>query len=494
MNRLPVPGALWELPTCPQIAYQILKLGPLERQTASALINLVRWDPAISVRILAAANRTKSGRSRPIASLEQAQQLLNDLTIGLLSLQFTLDSLATENEPYRPFYDLYWRQCRIHAITCDLLSEQEPQECEVDPFLAGLLFELDRLRLLRANPDQFGSIHDTVTQSARPWIVVQRELYGSQNDHPLLLAKIPATLGNAMRNFRMQFAQPIDPDSHWERSFALAEAMGDYLVFAESYPDRSSEWLARLTRQYEIYHGGNTAADGGLPCLMDSVRVRLHDCLPVEQPLPSLGAMLSQANRELAGWIWRSRRAQRKSQETIRRLKRDALRDPLTGAYNRRFLREALHKEVARCRRHQSPVGLVFVDVDGFKAINDAWGHLAGDRVLVRIAETLSSTLRQADILARYGGEEFVVLPMDPSETGIVQLAERLRSAVEHLEIEVEGKLIPVTVSVGCTLTVPDRSDQDLSPLLLAAADSAMYEAKRLGGNRTVFRPLWNEG
>jgi diguanylate cyclase (GGDEF)-like protein len=320
---------------------------------------------------------------------------------------------------------------------------------------------------------------------------VQRKLLGNEVEHPLDFTGVSPALGNAVRAYRLPMGQSIDPTSHWETTFAVAEAMGDYLVFGESDPDCASPWQARLAEQYESYHRMNPAAEEDLQSLIDSVQNRLQEFPPQAEPLPSREALLGQANRELGRWAWRSRRALRKAKRKIRSLKRDALRDPLTGLYNRRFLWEALHKELARCVRHQAPVGLLFVDVDGFKALNDTFGHPAGDRVLVRIAEALLATLRQADILARYGGEEFVILPLGPSESGIVRLAERLRSAVEKLEIQPEGRLIRVTISVGCTLTIPDGNDQ--GERLLAAADAAMYDAKRLGGNRIAFRPLLNE-
>jgi diguanylate cyclase (GGDEF)-like protein len=234
---------------------------------------------------------------------------------------------------------------------------------------------------------------------------------------------------------------------------------------------------------------------------METVCNQLSQWLPQEEPLSSPMEMLTQANRELSRLGFMSQRENQKAKagirnarRTIRRLKREALCDPLTGLYNRRFLAEAMLREIAGCVRHSAPVGLMFIDVDGFKPLNDALGHHAGDQVLVRIARTLSGTVRQADVLARYGGEEFIILPMDPSESGLVQLAERLRAAVEQLEIQVEGCLIPVTISVGCTLAVPSRDDHDFGSLLLAAADAAMYDAKRLGGNRAVFRAIQDDG
>lgn len=497
MNELSLPDALWELPTCPQIARRIVNLAPLGKGSVPEILSVIRWDPTISVRILAAANGTKAGQSQPVGSLRHASCVLNDFTIRLLSLQFTLDSLAPETEHFRSLYDIQWRQSWVHAVTAQMLAPQGFDEDNVDPFLAGLLLGLDRLYCLQTNPAQFVSILNTVVQTARPWNAVQRECPTDPIEHPLHLANMPPALGHAVRAYQIQHPQPNVTCPRWERLFAIAEAMADSLILGEINPGRALEWRDRLNEQFASYCSENRVNAGTLESLVDSVRNQIMESLPEDEQLSNPVSILSQANRELARLASSSHKALRKTksrvqktERTMLRLKQDALRDPLTGVYNRRFLGEALRKEVARCRRHQASVGLLFVDVDGFKSLNDAWGHQAGDMVLVRIAETLSGTLRQADILARYGGEEFVILPMDATEIGIVQLAERLRSAVEQLDIQMEGNRIPVTISVGCALAVPTSTDDDFDTRLLASADAAMYEAKRLGGNRIGFHSI----
>jgi diguanylate cyclase (GGDEF)-like protein len=191
--------------------------------------------------------------------------------------------------------------------------------------------------------------------------------------------------------------------------------------------------------------------------------------------------MKESERRLLIARLHRVQARARRTQRRILRLEAQVIRDSLTGVYNRPFLLEALDKEIARCQRQQSPVGLLFVDVDGFKAINDDLGHLMGDHLLKRVAAALSATLRQADILARYGGDEFLILPMAPNEAGLPQLAERLRLAVEQRELEAAGIPVAVGVSIGGTIGIPHPSDDDFARRLLASADAAMYEAKRSG-------------
>ncbi|HWM85524.1 MAG TPA: GGDEF domain-containing protein [Kofleriaceae bacterium] len=161
-----------------------------------------------------------------------------------------------------------------------------------------------------------------------------------------------------------------------------------------------------------------------------------------------------------------------------------ALRDGLTRAYNKRFFLDRLHSEVRFALRHQSPLGLLLLDIDHFKRVNDQWGHLAGDRVLGEFAGLIMESVRDEDVFARYGGEEFAVLSRLISAGDCARFAERLRRSVEQLKAEYDGTIIPITVSIGVA-SVPVLRVQTANDLL-RAADRALYQAKQAGRNRVV--------
>jgi diguanylate cyclase (GGDEF)-like protein len=322
-----------------------------------------------------------------------------------------------------------------------------------------------------------------------------------------LQANFPQVFVKALKSPETGLAEPVRGNPRLSAVLGVAEAMGDFLEFGSRNPELSERWLDRLKDRLHHLQGADPNSSLPTQSFIDTVRQHLEEWFPVNVATDSETRVLCQANRELGRLAWRTSlahgQAQTRAQQAEQSLKqyerkiysleRQALRDPLTGVYNRRFLLEALQKEVARCCRYAAPIGLLFVDVDAFKPLNDRWGHLVGDQILRRVAETLQGVLRSSDILARYGGEEFVVLPNDPNETGIQQLAERLRQAVEQLVTKVDSARLQVTISVGCTLTVPTRDDLDLGPQLLASADAAMYDAKQLGRNKVVFRSLLDE-
>ncbi|HXJ22649.1 MAG TPA: GGDEF domain-containing protein [Polyangia bacterium] len=166
-----------------------------------------------------------------------------------------------------------------------------------------------------------------------------------------------------------------------------------------------------------------------------------------------------------------------------KRLFESALRDGLTSTFNRRYFVDRLNAEMRFAFRHDKALALLFVDIDHFKKINDGFGHQAGDYVLAAVAREMIATIRTEDVLARYGGEEFAIICREIEKDGAVALGERLRVAVANAQYQHEGRPIPVTISVGCAVAHRPQAAQPL----IAAADAAMYEAKRAGRNRVCF-------
>ena len=161
-------------------------------------------------------------------------------------------------------------------------------------------------------------------------------------------------------------------------------------------------------------------------------------------------------------------------------LRREASRDGLTSLWNRKAIFEILDRELLRAERDQEPVGLIMIDVDHFKAINDSRGHAAGDAVLRIIASGIAAVVRPYDSVGRYGGEEFLIVApgCGLAETG--ELAERVRSHVAGCSIVVGGSNVHVSLSLGVA-TGQTAAETDK---LLHAADTAMYQAKNAGRNR----------
>lgn len=162
---------------------------------------------------------------------------------------------------------------------------------------------------------------------------------------------------------------------------------------------------------------------------------------------------------------------------------RSATRDLLTGVGNRAGLEQALEREIGLAVRHHRPLSIILMDADDFKAVNDTYGHLAGDRALRALAETVCACARDSDMVFRFGGEEFAVLLSDTPAAGALQLAERIRQHVEALVVRSEEAAIRFTVSLGVAQLQPG---QESAAEFLTRVDGALYRAKSGGKNRVA--------
>jgi diguanylate cyclase (GGDEF)-like protein len=161
---------------------------------------------------------------------------------------------------------------------------------------------------------------------------------------------------------------------------------------------------------------------------------------------------------------------------------RSALKDELTDFGNKRALASSLHREAELAIRHQSPLSIIMLDIDHFKAINDNFGHLAGDSILRDLAATIKKCARQSDLCFRFGGEEFLLILDNTDSQQALMVAERIRKTVADFTYLYNGKIIPVTISIGSATFVQDETLDNFQ----SRADKALYAAKSQGRNRVV--------
>jgi len=179
----------------------------------------------------------------------------------------------------------------------------------------------------------------------------------------------------------------------------------------------------------------------------------------------------------------------RKLWQEMARLQESAALDALTGLWNRRVFSDRLLDECVRHSRYGGELCLLMLDLDGFKSINDRYGHVKGDHVLVAVADLLSLTLRAADLPCRYGGDEFAVILPETGKTDAYAVAEKVREAVERLDVEIshDGEPLRVKISVSIGVAAAHSGSGPLE--LLEAADHAMYQAKSMGRNQVRLAP-----
>ncbi len=169
------------------------------------------------------------------------------------------------------------------------------------------------------------------------------------------------------------------------------------------------------------------------------------------------------------------------------RLRRLAALDPLTGVFNRRFGMSRLQEEYSRAIRMSTPLGVMMLDLDHFKSVNDTYGHMVGDRILKLMVTCVRKVLREGDVLIRYGGEEFMAVFPGASLADLRDLGERIRRIIEETTLAVGDQTVHVTASIGGA-SYPEHEVERVESLV-QSADAALYTAKEGGRNRVDLAP-----
>ncbi|MFH5805120.1 HDOD domain-containing protein [Alienimonas sp. DA493] len=499
------------LPTLPAVAVQLLEESRKPDVDVGRIAELIASDPAMSARLLRAANSSFFGFRGEVASVSRAVALLGAGGVVSLALSFSLADDALKAGVTADAYRAYWRRCVVQAAAAELAGDlpggagEGELSGKGDLFLAGLLCDLGTLALLKAVPEEAAAVWAASKEARVDPAARERAEWGF--DHAAVGGELAQRWGlperlafavarhhetpEALEAARAGGLLPA-PAVPLVRTAALASAVGDHFCGPDAGPA-----LGRLRETAGALFGLKGKA---LTVFLEDVRERADAAAGLlEVDLGQLGNpadLLAVANEHLSELATR-RSAEadaladrhRRLEAEHRDLQQQSLRDSLTGLYNRPYLVDALRREVAVCSRTGSTVGVIFADVDRFKAVNDTYGHAVGDRVLRAVAGAFAQVLRRTDVPARFGGEEFVVLIPRPTEAGARAVAERLREAVAWTCRTVGGIAVNTTASFGVALAVPTDLP-DAADKLLAEADAAMYEAKKTGRDKVVVRSL----
>ncbi|MEX0716229.1 MAG: HDOD domain-containing protein [Planctomycetaceae bacterium] len=508
------PKRIWSsphLPSLPSVAVRLLEVSRRPELEVRDVVEVIRTDPAISAKILKATNSSYFGLASQVTSVERAVPLLGTTMVTSLALSFSVVQNAVTGGPVADHYRNYWAQSVVQATTAELLSDRTKAGLACEYFLAGLLIDLGRLAMLKTIPNEFSAVIDAAAENGRPLHEIETERLGF--DHVEIGMKLMETWslpGAIMQSVHRHHASLDElralengAEAPLIRATAFAADVGEYFCGRSK-----GHALTRLRASASELFGMGHAE---LARFLEQVKARVDEgadlfCIDTEL-ISDPADLMATANEQLAQLAMREHaagaqaRAQQEATEReralledkARLLERQAFRDPLTQIHNRQFFGESLSKELDRCARTASTIGLIFLDIDHFKQLNDTHGHQFGDEVLVRVAKLLGGALRKSDVLARYGGEEFVAMVVQPTEKGLGKVAERLRTRVESDLFERAGQRVPVTISVGTALAVPRRDEQGLDERLIAAADQAMYESKRNGRNQVASCSLLSD-
>ena len=461
------------LPSPPGIALRIIELAQDPEADIATAADIIAIDMALSARMLRIANSPLYASRRRIENLGQALTMLGLNATISLALGFTVTQGLTGGAGAD--HDLRqraWKRSILSALAASQLGQARGLRRLEELMLAGLLQDLGVLCLAQAESERYLPLlreaRDNTDLVAR-----ERDALGcSHADVGAWVAEqwgLPRYLVESISHSEDDDAA----DSPFQACVQLSGAVAD--IWLDEDADAARE---RALHQVHDRLELDSAR-------FDQVLTRISEALPDIASLFEAGLNSPSRVRELIDHA--------QELATLRNLRElqdadQAHRDALTGVLNRRQLEAVLEQEFLRAGRQGWPLSVAFIDLDDFKKINDAHGHLTGDEVLRAFAGKLQGQLRNSDTVARFGGEEFVALLPNTSESVALDVIRRvLANIVATPMAELEGGPLFVTFSAGVATQGGYERFADVQDLL-RAADDVLYRSKNLGRNRVIAR------
>jgi diguanylate cyclase (GGDEF)-like protein len=496
---------LSRLPSLPVVAIRLLEKFTDPNVALSEIVRIVQTDPAITAKLLRAVNTAQYGAGRPVSDLNRAVNLLGKKAVTSLVLCFSLSEESMRSGPFSSLYKSIWLQSIIQASAAEQVAKRHFRGMEGEAFTIALLADIGRLAMLKTAPQEYAAVIDRATREGLPIEQCEQEAFGTSHTQLSLSLlnhwNLPKRFANAICHRSSPSQQLLGLPADDERSMAYTTAFSTAFASYYCVSPRGLSLAVMSDLGAELFKMSQEEIDQLVETVGQAVKATAdlfetdpsHMGSPTDlmaeamEQLCSIASSLSEGQAEASV---RSKLLDENGQlkQRIQVLVQRSSLDSLTGVYNRGYFDEQFTLTSTESTARNEPLGLLFIDADHFKKINDDYGHHVGDTVLKRLATVLSSAVRERDLVARYGGEEFVVLMSNPTIAALGSLAERVRAAVEAERIPVEGGgAVRVTISVGGAILEPPH-EADAAASLLLSADAALYEAKDSGRNRVLIK------
>jgi diguanylate cyclase (GGDEF)-like protein len=495
------------LPSIPAVALRLLGILSDPDAPTAEIVDLVQTDPAITAKILRAANSPFFGGGRNIDSLDRAVVWMGRHAITCMALSFSLSEKARDGGALNGYYKEYWLQSVIHALAMECLARRVDPSSSSAAFVAGLLMDIGRLALLQTHSSIYTSLLDASRSGTPSLVNLEQDELGTTHAEisaELLTAwSLPEAMVAVAKYHELPAQELVQRGEqvYFPQIAAanVAAATADFLSGAN--PMESFQRLEFLTSKLYQF------SEAQLHEYLDSVSERLQatsQLLSADiSEMPSTTELLAYATEQLSALSLQSLAKSTPSPDELQELraklyeleKRSCL-DPLTAVYNRSYFDGRLGQRIRQRDEQSAGMGILFGDIDKFKRVNDTFGHAAGDAVLKAVAAAMRSCVRNTDVVARYGGEEFVVLAESSDPQVLTRLAERIRQKLAETTIHFGAQDIKVTISLGGVFVAAAHVDNEAphQTRILAMADEAMYECKRRGGDTVAIKILASHG
>ncbi|QDT11658.1 diguanylate cyclase [Stieleria marina] len=464
------------VPSPPTVAAEILDLVAQSESTIDQITQVISSDPNLSGRLIAYCNSPIVGCKRTIGSLPQAVVVLGLRKLRLIALSFSL--LETKDENGFD-YEQFWRRSLATAIASQLVGERSNGSSQ-ESFLQGLVLNVGQIGLANTFSKLYSDL-DT-DENGTVCTVDESEMFGIHRygvgAEMLQKWHFPEHMVDAVGQY--------DPLilNHRTKPFQLAERLA-LLLTSDNIAVHQIDETKRVA---EAWLGIDSIAfaeifEQMLEHWKSFEKLFQFDSIPFD----SLGEMESIAKQRLIDMAMGMDSEVEVLRQEYQDLKRSSLVDVLTRLKNREAYEFEVPGVVDYHRRQKKSFGILVIDIDHFKSINDTYGHAGGDAVLKAVGECLIQNCRKYDTVYRYGGEEFVAMIVDCVQFSTERIADRFRAAIEALRIPFESEMLKITASIGICWT--EHGETESLDKLFQIADSNLYHAKHSGRNCCVVRP-----
>lgn len=477
------------LPSPPAVATKIIELSSCETSCLADMIEFISLDPALSAKLLRMANSPLYAKQRKIENLCQAITLFGlDGTLNI-ALSFSLMQSASDNKKSGLDYHFYWKRSLASAMICQEIIQHLDASLKDSAFLSGLLQDIGMLALDKVKPDLYLGCDKQTDHQA----VYEYEQKILQVDHSAVGAwmleewHLPANIIEPILNSHMQAPNTQQPQSNVSKALACASILADvFLAPKDEIHTALTRSIQRvepiLDLERETLHSILESVSSNYNELAKMFDIHLENsrmCEFISEQAKEVLVLRNLTKIKETECLQETAKQLESKTEQLEELNR---RDGLTQLFNRRHFDESIQTEFNNTVKFRWPLGLIFIDIDHFKKINDTLGHNAGDEVLCHAASTLLDCTRDSDIVCRYGGEEFTVLLPGTNREGVETICERIIYAFREKTIKISsGEMINITVSAGAFVyNSVDKSIQDAYELV-RRADQATYQSKNNG-------------
>jgi len=482
------------LPVAPGVALEILRWSDREHAEIRELAEIVSRDPVIASKLLRTANSSALGRPGTVTSFHEAVMSLGTRRVNMLALSFSLTSTSTHPANRAFDYTLFWTTSAVHTVAARRLAGLFAERLVDEAFVAGLLCDLGQLVLAESAPALYAPVLRARRRDHRPVDVIERELLGETHAELArdLFARwgLPALLCDAVGAHH----DPGSLDEGDEPLRILARLLHVATACGELFARGRDEELDEVIRLGRLYFDMDPESGRALfqhlredveeflaildprhvdPAEADRLRARAGERL-LEQNL-DLEQRFESLSRELARLSLRN--AELESRANL---------DPVTKLQTRGHFEDLASKHLEAAAISRTSIGLLMMDVDRFKQINDRFGHVCGDAVLAGVGAALVEALPPSCVIARWGGDEFAALCPGVDTEQLLDLAETLLERIADVPAPGDSRPIHPTLSIGGV--VLERPDSGAGfGQMIRQADVELYRAKDGGRNRACI-------